>query len=90
MRYFRRHWDEDRGDEHADWGGVTYYFEVDEALMPTRQIEIYDAGPTLRYSKEAPTAPNGFLSDQPLDSNDFAPFEVNQAVFEVAWQSGIK
>lgn len=89
MRYFRRHWDEDRGDEHADWGGATYYFEVDEALMPIRQIEIYDAGPTLRYSTEAPTGPNGFLSDQPLDSDDYAPFEVNQAAFEAAWQSGI-
>jgi hypothetical protein len=32
-RYYKRRWDEVRGDEHNDWGPSTWYFEVgdDEA-----------------------------------------------------------
>lgn len=41
-----------RGDEFASWGAAIYYFyyfEVGDGGGLTRQIEVYDAGPTPRY-----------------------------------------
>ncbi len=59
MHYFKRHWDEVRDDEHSDWGGTTYYFEVQEDRFPVRQVEVYDSGPTLRYSREVRSDQHG-------------------------------
>jgi hypothetical protein len=85
VRYFRRRWDEDRGDEYASWGPATYYFEVDDDLYPTRQLEVYERGPSLRYSSERLNDAYGLLSDQRLDLEDFASFEIDGATFEAAW-----
>ena len=48
-RWFKRRWEETRGDEFASWGAATYFFEVSDDGWPSRQIEVYDHGPTLRY-----------------------------------------
>jgi hypothetical protein len=48
-RYLRRRWDEVPGDEFDGWGHWVWYFELDDGGYPIRQIEVYDAGPLLRY-----------------------------------------
>jgi hypothetical protein len=47
--WYRRRWEESRGDADDAWGGSTWYFEVGDDGTPIRQIEIYDLGPTFRY-----------------------------------------
>ncbi len=37
-RYFRRRWDEVRGDEFDGWGHSVWYFEIDDGGYPIRQI----------------------------------------------------
>lgn len=85
MRYFKRYWDEPRGDAHDAWGCSWWFFEADPAGVVTRQVEVYDHGPSLRYSTAQPTGPFGILSDQPLDFGEFAAYEVVASVFENAW-----
>jgi len=51
MRYFRRRWNDSRGDGFDSWGATTYYFEVGKDGWPTRQVESYDTGPILRYGQ---------------------------------------
>ena len=36
MRYFKRHWNEDRGDEHSDWGSATDFFEATGSFRRTQ------------------------------------------------------
>jgi hypothetical protein len=87
-RYFRRRWDESRGDQFDSWGPAVYFFEVDEDLNPTRQIEVYEGGQRLRYGRDRVVDGYGMLSDQPLDLADFAPFEIPSAEFDEAWSAG--
>ena len=89
MRYFKRYWDESRGDPHDAWGGSWWYFEADPAGVVTRQVEVYDDGPTLRYSVAQPAGPFGMLCDQPLDFAEFAGNEISAPEFESVWAAGI-
>jgi hypothetical protein len=85
MRYFKRYWNEPRGDSHDDWGCSWWYFETDEAGVVERQVEVYDSGPTLRYDQSRQEDEYGGLSEKPLDIADFEAFEVNRDDFEQAW-----
>lgn len=85
MRYFKRHWAEDRGDEYADWGTATYYFEVAPDGSPERQMEVYANGQVLQYDQQHVQDGFGKLADQPLPMDEFAPFEIGGQEFEHAW-----
>jgi hypothetical protein len=89
-RYFRRQWDEDRGNDHASWGQATYYFETDEMLVASRQIEVYDAGQRLRYDEAHPEDEHGFLSFGRIFPDDEWPelFEVTATEFDKEWAKG--
>lgn len=85
-RYFKRHWDGPRGDEFEMWGEATYYFEVGDDGVPTRQIEDYQNGPTLRYGPDRPEDRYGFLSRVRLDEvEDWAPWTIAPSEFEAMW-----
>jgi hypothetical protein len=88
MRYFKRYWDESRGDAHDAWGGSWWYFEADGGGAVSRQVEVYDRGPTLRYAWGRPGDEFGGLSDQPLDLAEFAGFEIPRPEFERVWGEG--
>jgi len=88
MRYFKRYWDERRGDSHDAWGCSWWYFETDDAGVVTRQVEVYDRGPTLRYDERHLNDEFGGLSDQPLDLGVFAGPEIAQEEFEQVWGTG--
>ena len=84
MRFFRRRWDEDRGDEHADWGVATYYFATDESGTVREQVEAYEDGHVLRYDEARPADELGMLSDQRLELAEMARYEIDEATWRAA------
>jgi hypothetical protein len=87
MHYFKRQWDESRGDEHDDWGSSTWYFETEADMWPTRQIEVYAGGAVLHYDRQHVDDAFGGLSEAALDAAEFALFAISQAEFEQVWSS---
>jgi len=85
MRYFKRHWNEGRGDELDAWGPATYFLEARPNGSVTRQVEVYSDGHVLAYDELLLEDRFGGLADQPLDLDTVAGFEVDQATFEAAW-----
>ncbi len=85
--YYKRPWDEDRGDEHANWGTSIWFFEVAENGFPTRQLEVYQSGVALRYDANHVGDCFGGLSEAALPVAEFAPFTIAAAEFEQAWIS---
>jgi hypothetical protein len=69
LRYIKRRWDDNRGDQHDGYGHSWWYFEIDSALNVIRQIERYDHGPILGYSSRKPHDEFGMLSTEPLNSS---------------------
>ena len=81
-RWFRYRWDEDRGDEFADWGGSTWLFATDEEGIVERQVEIYDGGAVLVYDESHANDTYGMLSDQPIDSTVPGVQSITEEEFE--------
>lgn len=88
MPYYRRTWDERRGDEHDAWGDSEWWFDVDDQNYAVRQIEVYSTGPTKRYSESHPEDDAGGLTSEPLDPTQWQPFLVEPAAFEALWRLG--
>jgi len=87
MHYFKRHWDEPRGDKHDDWGTPDWYFETEPDFCVTRQIEIYANGTVLFYDRQHIEDEFGGLAEKALGADDFAPFGIEQSEFEQVWSS---
>ncbi|AWS45125.1 hypothetical protein [Streptosporangium sp. 'caverna'] len=81
MRYFRRRWDETRGDEYECWGTSLWYLAVDEAGDVCRQIEVYANGHVIAYDEKHHEDRFGGLTYATLDLEEFAPFEVSTQEF---------
>jgi hypothetical protein len=66
-----------------------WYFEVDDGGYPVRQVEVYDAGPVLRYGPGHVEDQYGGLGYGSLDDadEDWSPFLITQDAFERAWDS---
>jgi hypothetical protein len=88
MIYYKRRWDECRGDKYSDWGCCDYYFEAAPDGTVTRQMEIYDSGTVLQYHAHKIEDTFGGLTDQALDpSEGFVSFTISREEFETAWTS---
>ena len=88
-RFFRRRWDETRGDEFDGWGRSVSYFEVSDDGWPVRQIEVYDVGRVLRYRTGHEDDRYGGLCQASLfDSDeDWSRFEITDGEFDKVWDS---
>lgn len=73
MRYLRWRWNEDRGDEHADWGASTWLWIDDGDGWSVDQWELYDGGQVLHYDETHTDDEYGGLGDQQLDPADWPP-----------------
>lgn len=88
-RWFRRRWEESRGDEYDAWGPSTWFFEVGADGWPRRQVEVYDDGPTLRYGPERDEDRYGGLGQVRLDEfEDWSRWAISSEEFEEAWNLG--
>jgi hypothetical protein len=87
-RWFKRRWDEPRGDRFDSWGAATYFFEVGDDWWPLRQVEVYDSGPTLRYGPDNNEDEYGQLGITRLDDlEDWSPWAIPSVEFERVWSS---
>ncbi|WP_206060829.1 hypothetical protein [Nonomuraea basaltis] len=81
MRFFRRPWDDDRGDEFASWGTSVFYLAVDASGEVRRQVEVYASGVVLDYDEQHDEDRYGGLTYAELDLEEFAPFEITEREF---------
>lgn len=81
MRFFRRPWDDDRGDEFASWGTWVFYLAVDASGDVRRQVEVYASGVVLDYDEQHDEDRYGRLTYAELDLEEFAPFEITEWEF---------
>ncbi len=85
MRYFKRHWNETRGDQYESWGKSVWFLETDKTGEVLRQIEIYKNGKVLKYDRQNIEDKFGGLADQKLDLNEFEQYSIEQEEFESKW-----
>lgn len=87
-RFFKRPWDECRGDAYEAWGTSVWYFELDDERYPVRQIEIYESGDVLTYDQTHLDDEYGGLGEAALDGEEeWKPFEIAEHEFDSAWRS---
>jgi len=85
-RYFKKFWNENTGDELTDsWGNSIYYFETDLNLSVTKQLQLFQNGKILKYDDQHLEDEFGFLTDQPLDIQEFSNDEIIKAEFYEFW-----
>ena len=84
-KYFKRPWDELRGDEYDSWGTSVWYFEVGEDDYVTRQITVYQNGQICKYDEAFIEDEHGGLSEKPLDIEDFVDYKISKDEFELLW-----
>ncbi|MEO5892003.1 MAG: hypothetical protein ABIQ31_17280 [Ferruginibacter sp.] len=88
MRYFKRKWTESTGESlTAFWGTSDYYFETDDQLNVTRQLQVFEQGQVLKYGAEFTEDDFGRLADQPLDEAEFKEHEIATGEFKNIWSS---
>ena len=86
MRYFKRNWNETRGDQYDSWGKSVWFFETDDNGEVLRQMEVYDNGKVLKYDNENSEDEFGMLADQNLDLTEFNEFTIEKEEFENNWK----
>lgn len=83
--YFKRPWNETRGDHYDHWGSSIWYFETNQEGDILRQIEVYENGRKLKYSLAFSEDEYGCLSDQSIDLPGFQPYLIRKIEFERVW-----
>ncbi|EAQ50887.1 MULTISPECIES: hypothetical protein [Leeuwenhoekiella] len=86
MKYFKRNWNETRGDQYDSWGKSVWLFETDNNGEVLRQIEIYDNGKVLKYDNQNIEDEFGMLADQNIDLTEFNEFTIKKEEFENKWK----
>jgi hypothetical protein len=86
VKYYRRSWEQCRGDDYEHWGTSVWFFEIGDDLFPARQVEVYADGTVLRYDELHSDDAYGGLGDQPIDEADFESFRITASQFEDAWR----
>jgi len=89
MRYYKRRWEQGRGDQFDVWGPADYFFEVDDGGVVLRQMEVYANGTVLRYDSGHVEDEYGQLTDQPLDLVAMRPHLADKTAFETVWPPGL-
>ena len=86
MKYFKRNWNETRGDQYDSWGKSVWFFETDINGEVLRQIEAYENGKVLKYDNQNVEDEFGGLADQNLDLIEFEEFSIEKEEFENKWK----
>lgn len=84
--YFKRNWNESRGDNYDHWGTSVWYFETRDNGEVTRQVEVYKNGKVNKYCETHVEDEYGGLSIYPLDLEEFENHKITKTEFEHEWQ----
>lgn len=85
-KYFKKFWEETTGDELTDsWGSSTYFFETDENLNVSKQTQLFQNGKLLKYDIQNFEDEYGFLTDQPLEIEEFIDNQISETEFLSIW-----
>ncbi len=84
MKYYKRHWDESRGDEYDAWGESDWWFEVGEKGSVVRCLQVYSNGISLYYSETHKEDKYGKLPEGPIDVVEFSDYSVKKEQFELS------
>lgn len=74
MNYYKRNWNETRGDQYDSWGKSVWFFETD------------NNGKVLKYDNHYIEDEYGRLAEQSLDLNEFVEFKIEKREFENIWK----
>ena len=85
MKYYKRNWEESRGDEFDNWGKSIWYFETDNSGLPIKQIEVYENGNVMKYDKIKSEDEFGRLGYKELDLDEFNEFKITELEFNKVW-----
>ncbi len=85
MRFFKRTFNETRGGQFDHWGTSIFYLDIDKDGFPSRQIEKYQSGDTLKYDIYNTDNQYGGLGGQALDFDEFKDFEISEEEFNKEW-----
>lgn len=86
--YFKYHCQEPLLKE--EWGWSKWYFEIDEDGYCSRQMELYETGPDLRYDVNKSEDEFGGLGQGKIEGefkNDLTP--ISHSEFEQVWHSKV-
>ena len=75
MPFYRRRWDELRGDEHDDWGFAVYYFWAYNGVVE-QPVERYTSGVLLAYDRFDREDQYGQMT-QSLDPGEWSQYEID-------------
>lgn len=80
-RFYRRPWNEPRGDLHDDWGTAVYYFwTLDDQVE--QQLELYADGKLLAYDRYHREDQYGFMTSEPIAGEEWSAFEIPMETFQ--------
>ncbi|BBM02054.1 hypothetical protein [Microbulbifer sp. GL-2] len=84
LTYYKRVWEETRGDEYSSWGTSVWYFAICKRSGITReQIEVYENGNACFYDEDTNLHDQyGGLSEIPFDLNEWKAYEISQLDYE--------
>ncbi|WP_415896157.1 hypothetical protein ACMXYQ_08395 [Neptuniibacter sp. PT34_22] len=82
VHYFKRQWNESRGDKYDSWGASDWWFETDHEGYITRCVQVYNNGNVLFYSESHREDKYGILPEGNLDLSEFREFATSKDEFE--------
>lgn len=86
MHYFKRPWNETRGDSFSSWGKSIWFFETNPKGNILKQIEVYETGPKLYYDSDTPEDKYGGLGITALSLEEFSKFKITPDEFYLIWK----
>jgi hypothetical protein len=76
MPFYRRRWNEPRGDDHDDWDAATYYCWIHQSVLE-QQVEVCGFGVILAYDRCHIEDQFGGMSQVELNPDEWSPFEID-------------
>ncbi len=86
-QYYKRFWNELRGDMYTGWGKSWWYFETAPVGTILKQIEEYENGIVQCYDLITPENSYGGLGKLPLPLDEFREYGIYKEDFDSVWNT---
>lgn len=82
MLYYKRYWDESRGDDFDSWGESHWWLEVCPDGSVSKCFHIYQNDIVLLYTKAHDEDEFGMLPEGAIEFDEFKEFKITKSLFE--------